>query len=251
MRDDLLRVSVCFLRWHTQDAKVKPHQYRNYSDLVGHTFTQDFYANFPLSHLYQELGASHAALYLTAGPGNARSQLSTRRRPALRLQAIQHQLEKRFAASGGGFALASSHPYDGQTPAGGGHLPSRDQHFYSPIKTPATSRTPEQSASSRKYALVDAQQRDVRFKQPSFSPAPVPAQGRGTTQPTPSRANPVRSPPAGRPPQAPASDSPGLAAYFKTPSAKSSRQRDEAAPSTQDLSIMYTRGKDMHVNELI
>ena len=110
LRDDLLRMTVCFTRWKKQDPAVGLFKYKEYTDWASQSFAAHHALHaFPLKHLYQELGASVAGLSLTSTPShhhntNNSSALqlgASLRRTAPRLQVIQKQLEKRFTAAGG------------------------------------------------------------------------------------------------------------------------------------------------------
>lgn len=244
------------MRWKTCDDTIRVCDYRRYPQWANQTVAHDFYTNFPMQHLNQELGASHAGRFLTSEASTTQHAVS-KRRPALRLMAIQKHLEKRFHGGNAGDLE--------------GPLPSRGA-FYSPSKSPVRrsrsasptsrggrtpsrtpSRTPGEEGSARKYALVGSQGLE-RYKQSLFSP--------GTTGLLPADISPVvsrtRSP---SPTHAHHNHnhnahSPGIALRaFTSPSAATpfttEPRRRGAAPPTTERSILYSRGKGMKVNELM
>ena len=247
-------MAVAFMRWKTCDDTIRLCDYRRYPQWANHTVAHDFYTNFPMQHLNQELGASHAGRFLTSEAASTQHAVS-RRRPALRLMAIQKHLEKRF--------------HGGQAGATGtqGPLPARGT-FYSPSKSPVRrsrsasptsrggrtpshtpSRTPGNEGSARKYALVGSQGLE-RYKQSLFSP--------GTTGLLPADISPVMS--RTRSPSPTHANnhahSPGIALRaFTSPSAvtpyTTEPRRRVNDPLTTERSILYSRGKGMKVNELM
>ena len=265
----MLKMAVAFMRWKSRDASIHVCDYRRYPQWANHTVAHDFYTNFPMQHLNQELGASHAGRFLTTTQVDGLTSIhsgAVRRRPALRLAAIQKHLEKRFhganhvsagfGTTGGGFYISPS------------KSPSRRSRSASPttrgVRTPNTGDAP---GSGRKYTLMGGSHGVERYKQSLFSP--------GTTgllpadiSPAPSR---VRSPsPAQRAAEA---HSPGIAlrAFSSPPAAtstpfaygtnstagNSNRHRglhsstSRAMNQVEPPSILFSRGKGMKVNELM
>jgi hypothetical protein len=128
VRDDLLRMVVCFMRWRSQDPSIRLFKYLQYKEWASHAFAKHSDTEFPLRHLYQELAASNAGLYLTSASvsfaqdpfatAHASTTASTSvaaaasnaatgavssiyRRPGARLLTIQKHLESRILTAAG------------------------------------------------------------------------------------------------------------------------------------------------------
>jgi hypothetical protein len=214
---------VCFRRWKTGDESIRPCDFRQYKEWVDTKHTAHLTASFPLEHLYQELGASHAGLNLTMSMHMDDSHLSVHsthhKRPAPRLLAIQRQLEKRFSTGiGGGANLFGSTQNStfftqGNMASAAKSPPPTGVRFGSPVGKATTTRTyaseskrahhsPERGASSaykRTHGTEAQRQERYRgFVQELFSPQKTEGHEGGHSVPVKSPSQRVNSPTPGR-----------------------------------------------------